>query len=249
MRTLFTFGLLSAIAFSGVAVGQEDIVKQIDQIAEKAAETLGETQVSIIDLNDEPAPSDAEIDTARYESASVLEGTQTVATTSTQVLDQGVVYPENILTQDCCCQPGLIAPVVYQQPLIEGLVTPENEISLEGALEGSIGAEPVADATSVVESPIVESAGIESAPVYTDAGAVIEEAPVAVQGDPIVTSTPSCGCNQGAAPAVAPTEGLISSSPVSYQSAPVIYSSPAPAAAAPCCPPARRGFFRRLMGR
>ena len=81
MRTLFTFGLLSAIAFSGVAVGQEDIVKQIDQIAEKAAETLGETQVSIVDLNDEPAPSDAEIDTARYESASVLEGTQTVATT------------------------------------------------------------------------------------------------------------------------------------------------------------------------
>ena len=160
MRTLFTFGLLSAIAFSGVAVGQEDIVKQIDQIAEKAAETLGETQVSIVDLNDEPAPSDAEIDTARYESASVLEGTQTVATTSTQVLDQGVVYPENILTQDFCCQPGLIAPVVYQQPLIEGLVTPENEISLEGALEGSIGAEPVADATSVVESPIVESAGI-----------------------------------------------------------------------------------------
>ena len=240
MRTLFTFALLSAIAFSGVAIGQEDIIKQIDQIAEKAAKTFGETPVSIVDL-DEPAPSDAEIDTARHESATVLEGTQTVATTSNQVLDQGVVYPENILIHDCCCQSGLIAPVVYQQPLIEGLVEGASEISVEGALEGSLEAEPVADATSVVESPIVDSA-----PVYADAGEVTEGTPVTVQGDPIVTSTPSCGCNNQPA---TPTEGLISSPTVSYyQSAPVIYSSPAPEAA-PCCPPARRGFFRRLMGR
>ena len=250
MRTLFTFGLLSAIAFSGVAVGQDDVVKQIDKIAEKTAKTVDENPVSIVDLNDEPAPSDAEIDTARHESALHVESTQTVATASDQVIDQGVIYPENVLIQDCCCQSGLIAPVVYQQPLVEGLVTGENEISLEGALEGSIEAEPVADAaSSVVESPITDSASNESAPVYADAGVVTEGAPITVQGDPIVTGTPSCGCNQGAAPAVVPTEGLISSSPVSYQSAaPVIYSSPAPAAA-PCCPPARRGFFRRLMGR
>ena len=245
MRTLFTFALLSAIAFSGVAIGQEDIIKQIDQTAEKAAKTFGETPVSIVDL-DEPAPSDAEIDTARFanSTATVDEGVATVTSASNQVLDQGVSYPENIIIQDCCCQSGLIAPVVYQQPLVEGIVTSENEISLEGSLEGSIGAEPVADATSVVESPIVDSA-----PVYADAGVVTEGAPLAVQSDPIVTSTPSCGCNQGAAPAATPTEGLISSPTVSYyQSAPVIYSSPAPEAA-PCCPPARRGFFRRLMGR
>ena len=168
MRTLFTFALLSAIAFSGVAIGQEDIIKQIDQIAEKAAKTFGETPVSIVDL-DEPAPSDAEIDTARFanSTATVDEGVAAVTSASNQVLDQGVSYPENIIIQDCCCQSGLIAPVVYQQPLVEGIVTSENEISLEGSLEGSIGAEPVADATSVVESPIVDSA-----PVYADAGVV-----------------------------------------------------------------------------
>ena len=243
MRTLFTFTLLSAIAFSGVAVGQEDITKEIDQIALKAAKTFGDSQVSVIDL-DEPAPSDAEIDSARHESASVVESTQNVATEYNQFIDQGVVYPENIIPQNCCCPSGLIAPVVYQEPIADAASELVGSLVPEGAAESAADA-----ASSVVESPIVESAGIESAPVYTDAGAVIEEAPVAVQGDPIVTSTPSCGCNQGAAPAVAPTEGLISSSPVSYQSAPVIYSSPAPAAAAPCCPPARRGFFRRLMGR
>lgn len=233
MRTLFTFALLSAIGFSGVAVGQEEN-KQVGEIAVEATEIFNETAASIVDLG--PAPSDAEIDTARMENATTIEG---VATADySQPLDQGVSYPENIVIQDCGCQSGMIAPVAYQSPLIEGVVESAGEIAVEAAT----GVEPVADATSVVESPI-----IESAPVYSDTGVVTEGAPMIVEGEPAVNGTPSCGCSQGSAP----TEGLISSSSaVNYQSAPVVYSAPAPAAAAaPCCKPARRGFFRTLFGR
>jgi hypothetical protein len=235
MRTLFTFALLSAIAFSGVAVGQEE-TSQVAEIAVEVAETSSADPVSVIDLG--AAPSDAEIDTARVENTTtVVDGEIATAVIEyNQDFTQGVSYPENAIIQDCGCQSSTIAPVTYQQPVIEGVVEEAGEISLEGAVE----AEPVADATSVVESPITDSA-----PVYTDGNVVTESQPMVVEGEPMAASTPSCGCNQAAAP----TEGLISSSsPVSYESAPVTYSSPAPEAA-PCCTPARRGFFRTLFGR
>ena len=57
MRTLFTFALLSAIAFSGIAVGQEE-TEQIGEVAVEATEILNETPASIVDLG--PAPSDAD---------------------------------------------------------------------------------------------------------------------------------------------------------------------------------------------
>jgi len=217
----------------------------------EATETSDETPASIVDLG--PAPSDEEIDTARQDienaTSIVEEGVATVTVAGDQFLDQGVTYPENIIFQDCCCQSGMIAPVVYQSPLIDGVVEGASEISLDGTVD----AEPIADATSVVESPITESA-----PIYTEGGVVtegspiVEGEPIVVEGESVVTGTPSCGCNQGTVPAAIPTEGLISSSApaVSYQSAPVAtFSSPAPVVAAPCCPQARRGFFRRLMGR
>jgi len=254
MRTLFTFALLSAIAFSGVAVGQEE-TDQISVVAVEATETSDETPASIVDLG--PAPSDEEIDTARQdienETSIVEEGVATVTVAGDQFLDQGVTYPENIIFQDCCCQSGMIAPVVYQSPLIDGVVEGASEISLDGSVENAVNVDPIADASSVVESPITEAA-----PIYTDGGVVtegspiVEGEPIVVQGDSVVSGSPSCGCNQGAVPAAIPTEGLISSSApaVSYQSAPVAtFSSPAPVVAAPCCPQARRGFFRRLMGR
>ena len=236
MRTLFTIALLSAIAFSGVAVGQEE-TNQVVEIAGEATETLNETLTSVVDLG--LAPSDAEIDTARIENGTtVLDGgIATVTAAYNQSIDQGVSYPENVVIQDCGCQSGMIAPVVYQSPLIEGVVESAGEMAVDGAIESV----PVADAASVVESPITDSAA-----VYADAGMVTEGTPVVVEGDPIVAGTPGCGCNQAAAP----TEGLISSPIISYESAPVTYSSPAPAAA-PCCTPApaRRGFFRTLLGR
>ena len=195
------------------------------------------------------------IDTARLESsATVVDGGTVALTDGTATLtadyiqlDQGVTYPENIVIQDCGCQSGMIAPVVYQEPIMDAASEVAGTVIAEGAVE------PVADATSVVESPI-----IESAPVYSDAGVVTEGAPMVtegapmvVEGDPIGISTPSCGCGGGAAPAAMPTEGLISSSApvVSYQSTPMTYSQPAPAAAPACCTPARRGFFRTLFGR
>lgn len=235
MRTLFTFALLSAVAFSGVAVGQEE-TNLVGEVALESTETTDNIQQSIVDL-DEPAPSDAEIDAPSIETATPVSVEGTIV--SAEYVDQGVSYPESITVQDCGCQSGMIAPVVYQSPLIEGVVEGASEI----AVEGSMVAEPVADATSVVESPITDSA-----PVYSDAGVVTEGAPMTVQSAPMATGTPSCGCNQGAAPAAMPTEGLISSSAVSYESAPAVYSSPAPAAT-PCCTPARRGFFRTLFGR
>ena len=234
MRTLFTFAMLSVIAFSGVAVGQED-VNQINEIAVEAAETFEETQTSVIDLS-EPAPSDAEIDNASIEVAPIGVGATTVLNQSTEL---GVTYPENIVSQDCGCQSNMVAPVVYQESVVEGA----NEVAGAVIMEGSVDAAPVADAASVVESPITDSA-----PVYADAGVVSEGAPMMVEG--AVTGTPGCNCNQSAAPVMMATEGqVISSAPaVSYESAPTIYSSPAPTAA-PCCTPARRGFFRTLFGR
>lgn len=252
MRTLFNFALLSVIAFSGVAVGQEE-TSQVDEVAVESTEPSNET--SIVDLG--PAPSDAEIDTARAEalSAATEDGIVAVTPAYIEPIDQGVIYPEYIISQDCCCQSGIIAPVAYQEPTIQGVVEGVGDI----AVEGSIEPEPVADATSVVDSPATESL-----PVYADSSVlsegivtgepvvVSEGSPMAYEGQPViveaesvVASAPSCGCGQGAAPASIPTEGLISSPVVSYQSAPISTSAPA----ANCCPPARRGFFRRLMGR
>ncbi len=235
MRTLFTFAVVTAMTFSGVALGQTE-TSTSEEIAVEAVESTIETPTSVVDLG--PAPSDSEIDTARAESTATIvdAGIATAVPTYVQPVDQTVWYPEYAATPDCGCQSNAIAPVVYQQPAIKGIVESAGEIAVEGAVE----TEPVADASSVVEST-------EPAPVYTDSSVVTETAPmtlegdavvsegtpmvvegqsVVVEGDPVVSGTPSCGC----------------------ESAPVMtYSAPAPTAA-PCCKPQRRGFFRTLFG-
>jgi hypothetical protein len=140
----------------------------------------------------------------------------------------------------------MIAPVAYQEPALVGVVEGATEVAVEGAM----GVQPIADAMSVVESPITETG-----PVYSDAGGITEGGNVMAGGETIVlggetmaAAAPSCGCGGASTPTAMPTEGLISTSPAGYQSAPVTYASAAPAAA-PCCTPARRGFFRTLFGR
>ncbi len=239
MRTLFTLALLTAIAFSSIAVGQEETLIN-GEIAVESAQPLIETPASVVDLG--PAPSDAEIDTAKTENVStVLDGGIVTASPAyVQPVGQGVTYPEYVVTQDCGCQSNTIAPVVYQEPVIDGVVESAGEIAVEGAME----VEPVADATSVVESTSTESAPFyagssvvtEGAPMTMEGDAVIvsegtpmavEGQPVVVQGEPVMSSTSSCGCE---------------SAPVTTYSAPVTTS-------APCCTPQRRGFFRTLFGR
>ncbi len=242
MRTLFTFTLLAALTFSGVAFAQE-AVDQIGEIAVESIETTDESQTSISDAA-EPAPSDAEIDSAPMEAQTIIvdQVTTPIAPITVEYTGQIGASPEvmagaGIVYQDCGCQSNAIAPVVYQEVMDTG-----NDVTGAVIEEGASEVAPIADATSVVESPIVEST-----PMYGDT----QGAPMVVEGAPMAAGTPACACNQTAGtPVTMAAEGeVISPAPaINYESAPVIYSTSAPATA-PCCTPARRGFFRTLFGR
>ena len=161
--------------------------------------------------------------------------------------------------KDCGCESSNIAPVVYQESMLEN--------SVEGAVisvdAGSV--EPMADSASVVESPIVDSAtnydGIPLAEgeviVEGDAmnegtsmaqGEMVIEGASMNEGAPVATS--SCGCQSNAAPALSESTQVFTTTAatVSNQSDSVFTS--AAAVATPCCEtPARQGFFRRLFSR
>ena len=93
-----------------------------------------------------------------------------VALTATLIFS-GNTFGQEALIGDCGCQGSNIAPVVYQEPMVEN--------SLEGAvIEAGVGSvEPVADSASVVDSPIIDSA------------TTYEGAPMA-QGEMIIEGTP-----------------------------------------------------------
>ena len=167
-----------------------------------------------------------------------------VALTATLIFS-GNTFGQEALIGDCGCQGSNIAPVVYQEPMVEN--------SLEGAvIEAGVGSvEPVADSASVVDSPIIDSATTYEGAPMAQGEMIIEGTPMAegeviVEGDSMgqgemivegdsMAATPSCGCQSAAAP-------------VTYESTPVFTS--AASVPTPCCnTPARRGFFSRVFGR